>query len=94
MFDVKQELCNKSLSVNENRISSHGIPLVSLLNDFSGLKCIHHKLDIAGTTIEVHLLLFLVNQVLFAIPTLLTLISMELYWISILTLVLSRYYKK
>ena len=67
MFDVKQELCNKSLSVNENRISSHGIPLVSLLNNFSGLKCIHHKLDIAGTTIEVHLLLFLVNQVLFAI---------------------------
>ena len=37
MFHVKQELCNKSLSlsVNENRISSHGIPLVSLLNDFS-----------------------------------------------------------
>ena len=68
MFDVKQELCNKSLSVNENRISSHGISLVSLLNDFSGLKCIHYKLDIAGTTIEVHLLLFLVNQVLFAIP--------------------------
>ena len=68
MFDVKQELCNKSLSVNENRISSHGILLVSLLNDFSDLKCIHHKLDIAGTTIEVHLLLFLVNQVLFAIP--------------------------
>ena len=62
MFDVKQELCNKSLSVNENRISSHGISLVSLLNDFSGLKCIHHKLDIAGTTTEVHLLLFLVNQ--------------------------------
>ena len=79
MFDVKQELCNKSLSVNENRISSHGIPLVSLLNEFSGLKCIHHKLDIAGTTIDMHLLLFLVNQVLFAIPTLLTLISMELY---------------
>ena len=77
MFDVKQELCNKSLSVNENRISSHGIPLVSLLNDFSGLKCMHHKLDIAGTTIEVHLLLFLVNQVLFAIPTLLTLISIN-----------------
>ena len=37
MLHVKQELCNKSLSlsVNENRISSHGIPLVSLLNDFS-----------------------------------------------------------
>ena len=37
MFHVKQELCNKSLSssVNENRTSSHGIPLVSLLNDFS-----------------------------------------------------------
>ena len=68
MFHVKQELCNKRLSVNENRISIHGIPLVSLLNDFSGLKCIHHKLDIAGTTIEVHLLLFLVNQVPFAIP--------------------------
>ena len=68
MFDVKQELCNKSLSVNENRISSHSIPLVSLVNDFSGQKCIHLKLDIAGTTIEVHLLLFLVNQVLFAIP--------------------------
>ena len=68
MFDIKQELCNKSLSVYENRISSHGISIVSLLNDFSGLKCIHHKLDIAGTTIEVHLLLFLVNQVLFAIP--------------------------
>ena len=67
MFDVKQELCNKSLSVNENRISSHGIPLVSLVNDFSGQKCIHHKLDIAGTTTEVHLLLFLFNQVLFAI---------------------------
>ena len=68
MFHVKQELCNKSLSVNENRISSHGSPLVSLLNDFSSLKCIHHKLDIAGTTTEVHLLLFLVDQVLFAIP--------------------------
>ena len=61
MFHVKQELCNKSLSVNENRTSSHDIPLVSLLIDCSGLKCIHHKLDIAGTTIEVHLLLFLVN---------------------------------
>ena len=35
IFHVKQELCNKSLSVNENRISSHGISLVSLLNDFS-----------------------------------------------------------
>ena len=69
MFDVKQELCNKSLSVNENRISSHGIPLVSLVNDFSGQKCIHHKLDIAGTITEVHLLLFLVNQVLFALPS-------------------------
>ena len=68
MFHVKQELCNKSLSVNENRISSHGIPLASLLNDFSGLKCIHHKLDIAGTATEVHLLLFLVNQVPFANP--------------------------
>ena len=68
MFHVKQELCNKSLSVNENRISSHGIPLVPLLNDFSGLTCIHHKLDIAGTAIEVHFLLFLVNQVPFAIP--------------------------
>ena len=58
MFDVKQELCNKSLSVNENRISSHGIPLVSLVNDLSGQKCIHHKLDIAGTTTEVHRMLF------------------------------------
>ena len=41
MFDVKQELCDKSLSVNENRISSHGIPLVSLVNDFSDLKYIN-----------------------------------------------------
>ena len=69
MFHTKQELCNKSLSVNENRISVHGIPLVSLLNDFSGLKCIHHKLDIAETAIGVHFLLFLVNQVPFAIPS-------------------------
>ena len=52
MFHVKQELCNKSLSVNENIISSHGIPLVSLLNDFSGLKCIHHKVDIAGPLLK------------------------------------------
>ena len=68
MFHVKQELCNKSLSVNENIISSHGIPLVSLLNDFSGLKCIHYKLDIAETTNEVHFLLFLVNQLPFSFP--------------------------
>ena len=70
MFHQKQELCNKGLSVNEKRMSSHGIPHgISLLNDFSGLKCIHHKLDIVETAIEVHLLLFLVNQVPFAIPS-------------------------
>ena len=77
MFQVKQELCNKSLSANENRISSHGIPLVSLLNDFSGLKCVIHKLDIAGTATEVHLCYFSQSSAL-CNSQLLTLISIEL----------------
>ena len=78
MFDLKQELCNKSLSVNENRISSHEIPLVSWVNDFSGQKCIHHKLDIAGTTIEVHPFVIFSQSSALCNSRLLTLISIEL----------------